>query len=94
MGFLGKFYVLAAGAAAETWSLIIILVVTSVAGLFYYLRVVVMLYSAPSDHTAPIHMVSRSGALILIGLTLLLIWFGVYPRPFLDLIRATMGVLN
>lgn len=94
MGFLGKFYVLAAGAAAETWALIIILVVTSVAGLFYYLRVVVMLYSAPPEHTAPIHMVSPSGAFILVGLTLMLIWFGVYPAPLLDLIRRTMEVLN
>ena len=94
MGFLGKFYVLAAGAAAEAWALIIILVVTSVAGLFYYLRVVVMLYSAPPEHTAPIHMVSPSGAFILVGLTLMLIWFGVYPAPLLDLIRRTMEVLN
>jgi NADH-quinone oxidoreductase subunit N len=94
MGFLGKFYVLAAGAAAEAWALIIILVVTSVAGLFYYLRVVVMLYSAPPEHVAPIQRVSGSGAFLLVGLTLLLIWFGVYPAPLLDLIRTTMEVLN
>jgi NADH-quinone oxidoreductase subunit N len=36
MGFLGKFYVLAAGASAAAWALILILVLTSVAGLFYY----------------------------------------------------------
>jgi len=58
MGFLGKFYVLAAGAAAAAWPLIIILVVTSVAGLFYYLRIVVALYSAPPEHV-PIQMASR-----------------------------------
>ena len=94
MGFLGKFYVLAAGAAAGAWPLIIILVVTSVAGLFYYLRIVVALYSAPPEHPAPLQMVSRSGAFILAGLTLLLIWFGVYPTPLLNLIRTTMEVLN
>ena len=54
IGFLGKFYVLAAGAAATAWPLVIILVVTSVAGLFYYLRIVVALYSAPSEHAAPV----------------------------------------
>jgi NADH-quinone oxidoreductase subunit N len=48
MGFLGKFYVLATGAASSAWAPIIILVLTSVAGLFYYLRIVVPLYSAPS----------------------------------------------
>src|SRR5580658_4295216 len=65
MGFLGKFYVLAAGAAVEAWLLIIILVVSSVAGLFYYLRIVVTLYSVPPEHVAPIQMVSRTGAFIL-----------------------------
>jgi NADH-quinone oxidoreductase subunit N len=94
MGFLGKFYVLAAGAAAAAWPLIIILVVTSVAGLFYYLRIVVALYSAPTEPAAPIQMVSRGGAFILVALSILLIWFGVYPTPLLNLIRTTMAGLN
>jgi NADH-quinone oxidoreductase subunit N len=94
MGFLGKFYVLAAGAAVAAWPLIIILVVTSVAGLFYYLRIVVMFYSAPPEHAESMQMVSRSGALVVAVLAILLIWFGVYPTPLLDLIRTTMEGLN
>ena len=93
MGFLGKFYVLAAGAAAAAWPLIIVLVVTSVAGLFYYLRIVVALYSAAPER-APIQIVSRGGAFILVVLTALLIWFGVYPTPLLNLIRTTTGGFN
>jgi len=93
MGFLGKFYVLAAGAAAAAWPLIIILVVTSIAGLFYYLRIVVALYSAAPEH-APTEMASRGGAFILVVLMILLIWFGVYPAPLLNLIRTTTGGLN
>jgi NADH:ubiquinone oxidoreductase subunit 5 (subunit L)/multisubunit Na+/H+ antiporter MnhA subunit len=58
MGFLGKFYVLTAGTAAAAWPLIIILVVTSVAGLYYYLRIVVTLYSATPEYPAPIPIVS------------------------------------
>jgi NADH-quinone oxidoreductase subunit N len=88
MGFLGKFYVLAAGANAAAWPLIIVLVLTSVAGLFYYLRIVVALYSPPPEH-APIQMASRGSAFILVVLMILLIWFGVYPAPLLNLIRAT-----
>jgi NADH-quinone oxidoreductase subunit N len=94
MGFLGKFYVLAAGAAAAAWPLIIVLVVTSVAGLFYYLRIVVTLYSAPPEHAAPIPMAYRGGAFILVALSILLIWLGVYPTPLLNLIRTTMAGLN
>jgi NADH-quinone oxidoreductase subunit N len=94
MGFLGKFYVLATGAAAAAWPLIIILVVTSVAGLFYYLRIVVTMYSAPPEHAAPLQMKPRSAAFILVVLTILLIWFGVYPTPLLNLIRTTIAGLG
>ena len=88
MGFLGKFYVLAAGASVAAWALILVLVVTSVAGLFYYLRIVVALYSAPSE-TAPIQVVSPRATFVLVILALLLIWFGVYPSPLLNLTRTT-----
>jgi NADH-quinone oxidoreductase subunit N len=99
MGFIGKFYILDAGAAAAAWPLIIILVVTSVAGLFYYLRVVVTLYSAPSESaTAQVLSVNQqgswSGVLMLAVLAILLIWFGVYPTPLLHMIRTTVAALN
>ena len=45
-GFIGKFYVLAAGVGSALWLLVVVLVVTSAVGLFYYLRVIVALYSA------------------------------------------------
>ena len=88
MGFLSKFYVLAAGADAAAWRLILILVITSVAGLFYYLRIVVALYPPP-DH-APVQAVSRSGAAVVVALSVLLIWFGVYPAPLFRLVRTTV----
>jgi NADH-quinone oxidoreductase subunit N len=99
MGFVGKFYVLDAGAAVAAWPLIIILVVTSVAGLFYYLRVVVALYSAPLElTTAQVLSVDQRGAwsdvLMLAVLAILLIWFGVYPTPLLHVIRTTMAALS
>ena len=94
MGFLGKFYVLAVGAGVEAWLLVIILVITSVAGLFYYLRIVVTLYSAPQAQAAPLALVSRGSAVIVGVLAILLIWFGVYPAPLLDLIRTTMVGIN
>src|SRR5580692_4841479 len=65
MGFVGKFYVLAAGANARAWPLIVILVATSVAGLFYYLRIVAALYADPTEHAAPVLTMSRSAALVL-----------------------------
>jgi len=79
-GFLGKFYVIAAGASSAVWGLVFTLIVSSVIGLFYYLRVVVALY-APSDGAI---ISERSTTLFasrfcLTALTVLLLCFGIWP---------------
>jgi len=50
-GFVGKFYVLAAGVQSGLWYLVIVLVATSVVGLFFYLRVIVALYLRPEGES-------------------------------------------
>jgi NADH-quinone oxidoreductase subunit N len=94
MGFLGKFYILTAGAAASAWPLMLVLVLTSVAGLFYYLRIVVTLYSAPPERAVPIQNLAWGSACVLGVLAILLIWLGVYPTPLLNLIRTAMSGLS
>ena len=96
-GFLGKFYIVAAGASSSIWALIIILVVTSVIGLFYYLRIVVALFSnIPTTAEYGSRATARFpllGGYTLVVLSLLLLWFGVYPSQLLDLIRiAAQGL--
>jgi NADH:ubiquinone oxidoreductase subunit 2 (subunit N) len=63
----------------------LILAITSVAGLFYYLRIVVALYAAPPQR-AFIRAVPRSGVFVVIALAAVLIWAGVYPTPLLKLV--------
>jgi NADH-quinone oxidoreductase subunit N len=95
-GFVGKFYIVAAGVSAAMWALILILVVSSVIGLFYYLRIVAALYEGlEATVSAPAAMLSLplAGSYVLAALTLLLLWFGVYPAPLLDLIRTAMTSL-
>ena len=88
-GFIGKFYIVAAGASSALWALIIILVVTSVVGLFYYLRIVAALYAAPASGLTTIApATSSAGGIVLGTLTGLLLWFGTYPEPLLRLIRV------
>ena len=94
MGFVGKFYILASGVNAAAWPLIIVLVLTSVIGLFYYLRILVALYSAEPERQSPMQRIEWGSAIVLGGLAVLLIWFGVCPAPLLNLIRATIGGLN
>jgi NADH-quinone oxidoreductase subunit N len=91
-GFVGKFYVVAAGTSSAKWALVFTLVVTSVIGLFYYLRVVVAVFSeipqaVERAQRAPISL-PLLGSSALVGLTLLLLWLGLYPSPLLDLIRT------
>jgi len=86
-GFLGKFYVLAAGAASAIWLLAIVLVLTSAIGVYYYLRVIVTMYSRDAA-PALLPRVSPASGVTLVALALLLIWLGTAPGPMVDLIRA------
>lgn len=53
-GFIGKYLVFAAGVNAGLVPLVVIAVLTSVAGVFYYLRVVVTLYMKQATSASPV----------------------------------------
>ncbi|HLH37051.1 MAG TPA: NADH-quinone oxidoreductase subunit N [Alloacidobacterium sp.] len=93
-GFLAKFYLVAAGADSHAWLLIFVLVVTSTIGLFYYLRVVgVMFHQPASERLVPEPLPRRTPAVsvVLVALSAFLIWFGVFPSPLLRLIQFAIG---
>jgi NADH-quinone oxidoreductase subunit N len=87
-GFIGKFYLVAAGVGSMLWLLVIILLVNSAIGLFYYLRVIAIMYvrEPEPDVTAPAG--SLTGSLVLAALLVVLVWLGVYPTPVLEMIQA------
>ncbi len=89
-GFIGKFYIVAAGVESNLWLPVITLIVTSVIGLFYYLRIVVtMLKALPEQETAiPQPTLSTTSGISLIITTITLIWLGIYPTPFISLIQS------
>lgn len=90
MGFVAKFYVFAAGVEASLWLLVAALVVGSAIGLFYYLRVIVVMYLPPSEAALrPTAAIPAPGHLVLAGLTVLLIWLGTYPEPIMNVIQGT-----
>lgn len=88
-GFLAKFYVVAAGASSARWAMVLILVITSGIGVYYYLRVIVAMYMRPETGPALAPMPATSG-LALAVLTAALFFLGVYPGPLLDLIQNTV----
>ena len=90
-GFVGKFYIVLAGAGSALWLLVFCLVAASAIGLFYYLRIVAALFaSLPKGRENPLTQASLSlaGGLVLASLFLLLVWLGVYPAPLVHLIQA------
>jgi NADH-quinone oxidoreductase subunit N len=95
MGFIGKFYVAAAGVGASLWLLVIALVVGSTIGLFYYLRIIAMM-AAPLPETAaeplPIPAMPAASA-ALAALVLLLVGLGVDPAPLMHLLETTVAQL-
>jgi NADH-quinone oxidoreductase subunit N len=95
-GFVGKFYVMAAGIGSALWLLVTMLVINSAIGLFYYLRIIIVIFSAPhpaseTPLTSPLVPVGASVVLTL--LTLLLLLLGVYPAPVIDVIQTTAAKL-
>lgn len=90
-GFMAKYLVVAAGAGSGLWGVIIMLVINSVIGLFYYLRIIVSLFDRPGEAAAS--RSSYSGSIVLAVLTILLIWIGVYPAPVITLIQRTVSSL-
>jgi NADH-quinone oxidoreductase subunit N len=90
MGFIGKFYAIAAGVNAAMWPAVIALIAGSVIGLFYYLRIIVAICATtPDGATAYIGAVPKTGSATLAVLTLMLIGLGVYPTPLVHLIQVT-----
>lgn len=90
-GFIGKFYVLLAGVGSALWLLVIVLVVSSAIGLYYYLRITVAMFRQQPEEEQQVAgepAFPRSGSAVLAVLLLVLLWLGVYPTPLVSAIQA------
>ncbi|MDP3859176.1 MAG: NADH-quinone oxidoreductase subunit NuoN [Stagnimonas sp.] len=96
-GFIGKFYVIAIGVDARQWLLMGAVIVGSAIGLYYYLRVMIMMFQpipVRERVSEPLNWVQNAGgAMLMLAMALMLV-IGVYPEPFLDLIRASVLVVR
>lgn len=85
IGFMAKLYIFAAAAHAGLWTLLVIGVVNSGLAAYYYLRVLAALYLRPAREDARWPAPDAASALLLLVLSALLIFFGVYPTPLIGL---------
>jgi len=95
-GFVGKFLVLRTGVGTGQSILALILVLGSVISIFYYLRVIVAMYMRTADGTesgpSSVHVSLAMSATLAVLLGVVL-WLGVWPAPFLEIVRTTVGAL-
>lgn len=86
-GFIGKFGVFRAALQGGETALALIGILSALIAVFFYLRVVVMLYMKPAE--APentIHTLTISEIIALAVPTAATVLLGVYPQPLLELI--------
>ncbi len=95
-GLVGKIFLAAAGVQSSLWLLLAALVIGSVVGIFYYLRVVITIFRQPEDEsaawTAP--SISPLADITLALLSLGLLILGIFPAPLINLIEAMVARLG
>jgi NADH-quinone oxidoreductase subunit N len=91
-GFIGKFYVLAAGAGAALWAALFVLVAGSAVGLYYYLRVVVVLFQR--GEAAPEHRTVAPTGVALAFLVAAILWLGFFPARLAGIVASAAGSLG
>ena len=87
-GFIGKFLVVMAAVTTQHWFLAAMIVVGSGIGLYYYLRVMVVMYMTPPDVPridADAHWGTKVGGIMVLGAALLVLFLGIYPDPMINL---------
>jgi NADH-quinone oxidoreductase subunit N len=91
-GFIGKFYLIAAGINAHQWLLVSMLALNSAIGLYYYIKIIAVMFerhegeAEPSDRLHPsVYLISG----VTLGmLMILLLWVGIYPQGIMNIIQS------
>jgi NADH-quinone oxidoreductase subunit N len=92
-GFIAKWYVFSAGVGAGYYGLAIIGVLSSVVSVFFYLRIVVMMYMSERDARptpAPISTMALAAlAVSLVGV----LYLGILPTQIIELAQASVATI-
>ena len=92
-GFVAKWYVFSAAVRAGFYDLAIIGLLTSVISVFFYLRVVVMMYMAEPAEPAPRPTVAAVPLIALTVSIIALFYLGLLPTRVLSLAAASVGTI-
>jgi NADH-quinone oxidoreductase subunit N len=91
-GLVGKIFLAAAGVQSSLWVLLAALVIGSVVGLFYYLRVAITIFRNPEGETPPWSAppISRFANATLVVLSIGLLILGIFPSPLMQVIQSVV----
>jgi NADH-quinone oxidoreductase subunit N len=92
-GFIAKWYVFSAAIKAGYYWLAIIGVLTSVISVFFYLRLVVMMYMTTTDTPARFPAVPRIAGAALIASAVMVFYLGILPTRVLDWAAASISTI-
>jgi len=92
-GFIAKWYVFSAAVKAGYYWLAIIGVLTSVISVFFYLRIVVMMYMTTTETPARFPPVPRIAGAALVVSALLIFYLGVLPTRVIDWAAASISTI-
>ena len=92
-GFIAKWYVFSAAVKAGYTGLAIIGVLTSVISVFFYLRIVVMMYMTPTGTPAQFPAVPKIAGAALIVSAILIFYLGILPTRVLDWAAASISTI-
>jgi len=92
-GFIAKWYVFSAAVKAGYNGLAIIGVLTSVVSVFFYLRIVVMMYMTQPDADVQVPPVSRAAGIALAVSAALVFYLGILPTRVLDWAAASVKTI-
>jgi NADH-quinone oxidoreductase subunit N len=92
-GFIAKWYVFSAAVTAGYYWLAVIGVLTSVVSVFFYLRVVVMMYMTATDLDVDIPPVPRIAGAALVVSAIAIFYLGVLPARVMDWAARSIGTI-
>jgi NADH-quinone oxidoreductase subunit N len=95
-GFVGKFYIIAAGVSTEQWLLVVMLVLNSAIGLYYYIKLIAAMFEVQHEGeknvVEDLHPYFYIVSGVTMGvLTISLLWIGIYPNGLVTLIRTVLA---
>jgi NADH-quinone oxidoreductase subunit N len=93
-GFIAKWYVFAGAIQAGEYWLAIIGMLTSVVSVFFYSRIIVMMYMTSAEHASDVPPVPKLAGAALVASAALAFYLGVFPATVLDWASSAISTIR